>query len=111
MRGSSYKVLTGKVLVFSRTGRNHYWAGNVNTEVLREQYKRLTIYMGDFLFFSSSSSSSSSLLSCRTFLTFSLIILIANLHLDLILFSNHHHLLATHIGKMILTLKDNYFDS
>ena len=53
MRGSSYKVLTGKVLVFSRTGRYHYWAGNVNTEVLQEQYTRLMIYMGDFLFFSS----------------------------------------------------------
>ena len=69
MRGSSYKVLTGEVLVFSRTG--HYWEGNVNTEVLHEQYTRLMIYMGDFLFFSSSSSSSSSSLSsCRTYLFF-----------------------------------------
>ena len=48
MRGSSYKVLTGKVLVFSRTGRCHYWAGNVNTEVLHEQYTRLMIYMEIF---------------------------------------------------------------
>ena len=50
----------------------HYWAGNVNTEVLHEQYTRLMINMGDFLFFSSSSSSSSSLSlsSCRKFLLF-----------------------------------------
>ena len=49
----------------------HYWAGNVNTEVLHEQYRRLMIYMGDFLFFSSSSSSSSSSVSsCRTYLFF-----------------------------------------